>query len=357
MPPITDTSQITPQWLTRTLTRSKALDCGRVDSFEVKSFESNWANNTRIGVHYSPDSRGERPSSLFLKMVRTEEFGRSEVDFYLKDYVALPDAPIPRCYDAAYSEDPRRYHILMEDLSETHSAVFERTVTEGYALALADACATLHAHWWGADRLQSGGHLLPDESRALAVDARVRTGYPVLLKGVEEEFGDRAAADVRDILDALPSALTARTSDPSSLTLIHGDLSPGNILAPNEGDRPVYFVDRQPFEWSPTVWTGTSDLARVLVLTWEESVRRQFEKTVLERYYDGLLGRGVRGYPWEAFLRDYKMNVAECIYDAADWCSSEESEVERMRRLWTRHAHRVLTAAEDGAVIEALRGV
>ena len=170
--------------------------------------------------------------SFFLKMVRTEEFGPSEVNFYLKDYVALRDAPIPRCYDAAFSEDPRRYHILMADLSGTHSTVFERNVTEGYALALADACATLHAHWWGADRFQSGGHLLPDGSRVLAVDSAVRSGYPVLLKGVEVELGGQAAANVRGILDALPAALTARTFDTSSLTLIHGDLSPGNILAP-----------------------------------------------------------------------------------------------------------------------------
>ena len=123
----------------------------------------------------------------------------------------------------------------------------------------------------------------------------------------------QAAANVRGILDALPAALTARTFDTSSLTLIHGDLSPGNILAPNEGDRPLYFVDRQPFEWSPTVWTGASDLARVMVLTWEKSVRRQLEDTVLERYYDGLIGRGVDGYPWEALLRDYRLGVAECI--------------------------------------------
>ncbi|MDP6493849.1 MAG: phosphotransferase [Dehalococcoidia bacterium] len=257
MPPITDAFQITSEWLTQALTRSDALQHGSVDSFEVKSFESNWANNVILRVRYSSDASGERPPSLFLKMVQTEVFGPSEVDYYVKDYVALPDAPIPRCYDAAHSEAPRRYHILMQDLTETHCAVYDRTVTRGYALALAEACAALHAHWWGADRLQTGGHHLPSESRVLGVDGVAKPGYPVLLDGVKEKFGDKAATDAGDIIDALLPALTDRRTDPSSLTLTHGDLSPGNILAPKQGDRPLYFIDRQPFEWSHTVWTGT----------------------------------------------------------------------------------------------------
>jgi hypothetical protein len=34
----------------------------------------------------------------------------------------------------------------------------------------------------------------------------------------------------------------------SGFTLIHGDGGKANILIPRAGDRPVYIIDRQPFE-------------------------------------------------------------------------------------------------------------
>jgi hypothetical protein len=29
-----------------------------------------------------------------------------------------------------------------------------------------------------------------------------------------------------------------------------------NILVPRQGDRPIYLIDRQPFNWSLTAWLG-----------------------------------------------------------------------------------------------------
>ena len=148
-------------------------------------------------------------------------------------------------------------------------------------------------------------------------------------------------------------ALTERAAHVSSLTLPHGDLNPSNILRPRRGDRPVYFVDRQPFDHSLLVWTGASDLAYMMVLWWQTELRRELEEPVLRRYHDAVLSRGVEGYAWEDLLRDYALGVAQATYIAAGWCAMP-GDPQAMRWVWGRHARRVLAAAADLDVLDSL---
>ena len=55
-----------------------------------------------------------------------QSFDASEVRYYRRDYVDVADAPLLRCYDALYSEELRRYHILLDDVSETHITASEK---------------------------------------------------------------------------------------------------------------------------------------------------------------------------------------------------------------------------------------
>ncbi len=333
--------------------RGHALSVGRVEALDIEESTTKWSNVARIKVRYTPSSRGEQPRKLFLKMVQAEEFGRSEVDYFARDYIELPDAPIPRCYDTDYAEDPRRYHILMDDLSETHSGDYDRPPTLEYGLALADACAVLHSHWWGADRLSAGGRSLPDESTIATAEATAQDGYATLLAAIQEDSGERAARTTEALLARLPVALKERTADASSQTLLHGDLNPSNILRPRVGDTPVYFVDRQPFDHSLTVWTGASDLAYMMVLWWETDARRELEDSVLRRYHDSLVARGVRDYSWGQLTCDYALGAAQSIYIAAGGCA-ELDEPESMRWVWGRHARRVLAAVDDLNILGAI---
>ena len=86
-----------------------------------------------------------------------EFFGESEVTYYTRDYVNVPNAPLLRCYDAAYSEGLKRYHILLDDVAETHIEAAEKEPTLEYGLWLAEGLAALHARWWGAQRLVKAG--------------------------------------------------------------------------------------------------------------------------------------------------------------------------------------------------------
>ncbi|MEI2689068.1 MAG: hypothetical protein V9H69_04890 [Anaerolineae bacterium] len=158
---VTSFEQVTPHWLTAVLSRSGALTHGAVASFDVVDGRGNWLTNARLDVTYTADAQGERPQRLFLKMVDADDdeepFDDSEVTYYARDYVDVPDAPLLRCYDAAWSPALLRYHLLLEDVSASHVEARAKEPTLSYGLALAEALATLHARWWGAPGLAAAG--------------------------------------------------------------------------------------------------------------------------------------------------------------------------------------------------------
>ena len=97
---------------------------------------------------------------------------------------------------------------------------------------------------------------------------------------------------------------------------MHGDVGEQNILVPRQGDRPLYLIDRQPFNWSLTTWLGAYDLAYAMVIDWEVETRRRWELPVLRRYHERLLACGVQGYPWERLWDDYRLCVPMGVYVA-----------------------------------------
>ena len=51
---------------------------------------------------------------------------------------------------------------------------------------------------------------------------------------------------MRTIFARHPQVMIKRLQDPRGFTIIHGDVGVGNVLAPRQGDRPIYLIDRQP---------------------------------------------------------------------------------------------------------------
>jgi len=122
--PIPDVDQVTPEWLTHTLRAGGWLDKGEVAELEVDSADTIISTVLQLKVRYSPGASGSAPTRLFLKLSRPDtrpELGRQEVQFYNEVARAVPNAPFIHCYEAAYSEATGRSHLLLEDLSDTHS--------------------------------------------------------------------------------------------------------------------------------------------------------------------------------------------------------------------------------------------
>ena len=348
-PLITSPAELTSAWLTNVLTASGALTVGVVDGFELIDGRGNWSANARLRVRYSPDARGDRPERLFLKMVNTdlgdETFGDSEVTYYTRDYLDVAGVPLIRCHDAVYSAARQRYHLLLDDVSETHTEAYNKEPSLEYGLALADGLAAMHAHWWGAARLAAGGAPVHDAAHIRRFVEIAAPGVDHILPRFTPDLKPHWPRLIQDIFERHPQALIARTQDGNGFTLIHGDAGAYNILVPRQGDRPVYLIDRQPFNWSLTSWLGVYDLVYIMVLDWEPALCRQLEVPVLQRYHARLHDLGVTGYTWERLWHDYCLCAAMGVYIAVEYARGGVNE--DTVQYWLPMLQRSLAACDD----------
>jgi hypothetical protein len=346
---ITSVSQVTSEWLTSVLLSSGAVTKGAVDSFDVEADEGNWSTNASLSVRYVKGSRGDLPSELFLKIVNTdlddEFFGPSEVNYYRRDYADVEDAPLIRCYDAAFSEEEQCYHLLLDDLSETHIEAAEKIPTLEYGLALAEALAVMHARWWGALRLAEAGAQIHSAQHIQRFVDIAEPGAGHIINQFSAELEPHWPEAIRTLFANHPRAIIKRTKNDNGFTLVHGDVGHNNILVPRDGDRPIYIIDRQPFNWSLTTWLGVYDLAYAIVLDWRVETRRRLEMAMLRRYHERLLEGGVEGYSWDQLYDDYRLSVAMGVYIATEYCRGGINE--RWITSWLPMLQRSLTACDD----------
>jgi hypothetical protein len=354
---ITHLDQVTPEWLTAILRRSGALTRGAVESFEADAGRGNWSTSGSLSLRYSPDAEGERPPRLFLKLVDTdlgdgEFFGPSEVEYYTRDYLDVPDAPLLRCYDGRFSPTRQRYHLLLEDVAPTHVIACDRPPTLDYGLALAEAFAALHVRWWGADRLATAGAPIHDAAHIRRFVAIAEPGAGHIIRDLSGELAPHWPAAIRDIFARHPEAMIMRGHDLNGFTLIHGDAGCYNIMVPRDGWRPLYLIDRQPFDWSLTTWLGAYDLAYAIALDWDFEARRRWERPILRHYHEALLRRGVTGYDWDQLWDDYRLCVAMGVYIAVEYCRGGVNRDTQW--VWLPMLQRALTAVDDLDVLHLL---
>lgn len=346
---ITDPAQIDKHWLETALRRAGALNDGGIQSIELGVRQRHaWSRIVPITVRYTRGSTGQRPEHLLLKLCSGEGgvFGPAEVMYYTRDYAGLVGGPVARCFDAAFEGAPRRYHVLLEDLSATHFNADHVTPDERYAMALAEAFAALHAHRWGEQRLRAIGLAPPAFEDFARYVAHVRQGLEPMLASVGRRLGARWSARLRDLVARLPARYAERACDLRGITQIHGDANPGNILVPRDGAGRIVLIDRQPFDWSLTHWLGASDIVYAIVLWWEPATRRRLEVPMLKRYHGALRERGIVDWPWDLLWDDYRLCIAEALMVAIEW-QVLEADRERMRWLWERELQWATTAFDE----------
>jgi hypothetical protein len=344
---ILDFDQVTAGWVESVLRSSGALVEGRIQSIDVQPNTADNSRNARIAVRYTPASTGALPAKLFLKLcMGNGVFGPSEVLYYTRDYAGLDDAPMPRCFGAQYQESPRAYHLLLEDVSDTHTSNWAREPALPYGLALAEALAKLHAHLWGVQRFAPFGYSVPTPQFIEQFVAQSQPGLEVLIR----ELGDELPAQWRDALlrffDRHPRLMIERARDPNGFTVVHGDDNPGNVLSPRAGETPLYLVDRQPFDWSLVVWLGVSDVSYAMAHWWPVETRRACERPMLQRYYDTLVQRGVQGYSFTQLLDDYRLSIGLSLYVAVKWCA-ELADPAPLKWLWWGQLQKAMPAYFD----------
>lgn len=348
--------QVTPAWLTEKLRSTEALHHGAVNTVSIEQNERNLSTNFRLKLTYTDDARGQLPPNLFLKLVQTdqddESFGESEVNYYTRDYIGVENTPIPRTYDASYSKELGCYHILMDDFSTTHRMADNLPPSLEYGLMLSEGLAALHAPWWDVERLGQIHETMPNAEEITEFTNMGRNGADHIIAGAADQLKPHWPELILDIYAKHPQKTIERTQNPAGFTLIHGDPNAKNILVPKNGQRPLYIIDRQPFNWSLTVWLGVYDVVYATILEWEPAFRRQHEHAVLKEYHNHLMDNGATGYSWEHLYEDYRFCIAMGVYIATEYCRSNFSE--RTYQTWMLMLQRTLTAFDDLSCAELL---
>jgi hypothetical protein len=322
-----DPADVTPEWLEAALGRP-------VCTFERTEAVSVWGAHVLIVAQVEGE---QAPLKLRVKLGSATVFGRGEVDYYLSTFAGLADAPLVRCHHA--EADDTHYVLLLDDLTDSHRNQDDVPVTETYGRCLVESLAQLHAHRWAQPP--------PDAAGIEASLREAQAGLPVMLGAMEQGFSATARDTVRDVFDWLPYALACRGQDPAGFSWVHGDLNPGNILAPREGEGQVLLIDYQPFlQPPPSNQLAMSDLAHAMVLWWPEEACRTWAPALLEHWHAQLKARGA-GYASPKRLReDWQLCVAQTLTVPAARCS-EPGAVTALGWLWQMHVRRALAALAD----------
>lgn len=332
---IRSVDEATPAWLAARLHGAGVLrEVAMVTAVEQRGNDAFNSTIAHLTLTYAPTAPESAPQQLVLKLNR-EGWGENEIGFYelVRATASAPDLPmVLPCYAAAYDPATGDSHLLLLDVSATHAPPLSRTqVLAGDTMPspwqlplIADTIADFHAHWWEHPALGSGvGRVRPwygtAEEHAAHVARREREWEQlVAAEGARLPEGTRVLLDTA--LARLPALweryLAPRMSTLRHVTLTNGDGYFAQFLCPRQPDQPnrrIYLIDYQDASGN----FGAYDLTYLFATFWTPQQRAgdSLERTLLRRYWQRLVARGVVGYSWEQLVEDYRVMLAYMVFD------------------------------------------
>ena len=136
---------------------------GCVRDVAVKSSRDTIVSHiVRLNLSYDGPAPGA-PRSLILKTAHADyastlwNAGRQEVAFYVEVAPSMSAQLTPRCFEGSWNEPTHAWHLLLEDLTESHqtATVWPLPPTFDQSRSIVRALAAAHAEWWDDPRLGS----------------------------------------------------------------------------------------------------------------------------------------------------------------------------------------------------------
>jgi hypothetical protein len=298
--------------LTAALRKSGALGEGCVREVAVQSSRDTLISHIiRLGLSYD-GAASDAPRSVILKTARAGRVdalwiaGRQEVAFYSEVTPFMPAGVVPRCFDAGWNAETKAWHLLLEDLTDTHrvTTIWPLPPTTEECRFIVRALAGAHAAWWDDPRLgNSVGTWL--DAGATDRDRKFAEQVAAFIDQVGDVLSHERRDLYRRLLDAVPR-LTQRYNSHRNLTIAHGDAHVWNFLLPQDPARD----GARLFDWdSWHINVGSNDLAYMMAMHWYPDRRRLVERPLLDCYHETLMANGVQGYDRRALDDDYRLSV------------------------------------------------
>ncbi len=267
---------------------------------------------------------------------RARHGGREEIEFYTQIAPFMADRIVPRCFDTHWDSTSRGWHLLLEDLTNSHavSTDWPSPPFQSVCETILTARARFHAAWWDDPRLgvSAGRWVAADE-----ISLTVEQNFAAFAK----RLGDAVASDHRDLLrrflDATPR-LFNRYHSHRNVTIVQGDAHIWNCFLPRDGGDDVRLFDWEA--WRPHV--AAIDLANMMAPHFETDQRRRMEQPLLDHYHAALAEHGVRGYDRRALQDGYRWAVLLQILTPAQLAVRQAP-----AELWWDYLDRIMAAVDD----------
>lgn len=301
-----------PAYLTEALRRAGVLDDGRVTDVTVAaSFPTVVSLIVSLRLAYE-GAAAAAPRALILKAAHPDrrkahrKGARQEVAFYRDIAPMLPPGLVPRCFDAAWNDASGIWHLLLEDLTDSHAVASQWPLppTLAQCESIVATLARFHAAWWDDPRLPATDGLAagPGIVRQRVAELAGQTAR------FADALGDRLTPGRRAFyeryLAAAPRLMERRLAR-RHRTFAHGDAHVWNFFLPKDGG-----TDVRLFDWDGWhLGAGADDLAYMMAVHWHPELRRTREARLLDRYHDALVAHGVQGYDRAALQDDYRMSA------------------------------------------------
>ena len=344
---IPDSPPATPVELTSVLTTAGTLHQGAIRSVEItERIKTPISNLWFLEVDYAAGSSPELPHRLVLKWPVEQspapERGEPELVFYRELAPALPSPPMVQCLATAPLTSKEQW-LILEDLRSSHTnPPWPHRPTDNEVYAAVAVLARLHVHWWEAPELGSTVGTPHTETSLRTMVNGFRDHLPGFFNNLGE---DLPLADRRLLEHVFNSSLRPwlRLLEQRALTVIHGDAHTWNFLFPRSGQGMPYLIDWQL--WHPDV--GAKDLAFMIGLHFDRTVREQLELPLLHFYHQELTSAGISSYSFDDLMLDYRRClVRNLTFPIILWARGTPRESWRHRLDYALAAYRDHGAAE-----------
>jgi phosphotransferase family enzyme len=287
--------------------------CGVLRDGSVRSVAVESSRNTilsriaRLRLEYDGNA-GNAPQTLILKTGRPDRrgggwmAGRQEVAFYCDVAAAMEQRLVPCCFAAHWDEATEDWHLLLEDLGESHytATTWPLPPTLAQCEHIIETLARFHACWWNDARLGTSIGVLRDDAAVARLLQDLTKRFPSLADALPCE-----RRLVYERLFAAGAPLLRRSYAQSNLTILHGDAHVWNCFLPRDGG-----TDIRLFDWDGwRIGGAATDLAYMMAMHWYPDRRHRIERQLLDRYHATLLAEGVRRYDRQALDDDYRWAV------------------------------------------------
>jgi hypothetical protein len=331
--------------LTAALRRCGALGNGRVCQVAMESSRDTILSRViRLRLTYE-GTADEAPKSVILKTGLPQRAGsgwnagRQEVAFYAEVASATRTRLVPRCFEAHWDADQNTWHLLLEDLTDSHAiaTAWPLPPTFEQCQMIVRARARFHAEWWDDGRLGTTVGVRLDGDAVKRYLERLADE----LKRFADRLGDRLPRDRRQLYGRLlreGPRLFTRYRSQRNVTIVQGDAHVWNCFLPKTGgSEDVRFFDWDSWE----IGIGSDDLAYMMAMHWYPDRRQRLERPLLDLYHTTLGANGI-AYDREALDEDYRLSVLWQITTPIWQARNNIPAV-----IWWNNLERILSAVDD----------